>query len=498
MDKRPNVLYIMADQFHADCLGIVREQVRTPHLDRLAAEGVRFKQAYCNNPVCAPSRATFITGQYPHTHGVIGNDVFAMNDRNEHTLSAVFRRTGYQTALVGKSHMIGAWDAEGFEYLRYCDLCDCDRNDPLANPYFRYLHEHGLAHLYDLGTLKKEHPGSNIRAFESLIPERHSLETWTGDEALHFLQTRDGRRPFFLHLSFQRPHEPYTVPFDGGLLYDPVSIELPPGFVDLFERRFAGKPEKMKALAGTVGGFPYVPEDEADLRRQLAFYYSLITRIDGQIGRVFEYLRETGEYDNTVIVFTADHGDFAGDHGLVNKNIGIYESIHRIPFLLKFPGGPAGRVMDGIMESVDMFPTLCELCDCTIPQGVEGRSLKPVVAGELPGKPATVCEWSVARYERRVNAIRTDRYRLVYYGRGEGELYDHETDPHELDNRYDDPAYAAIRLSLTEQIVDHIAQYRAKSDKEISGKVSHGTRNAMTRLLHTGRRSWDEIEHLYT
>ncbi|NOU94089.1 sulfatase-like hydrolase/transferase [Paenibacillus sp. LMG 31456] len=497
MNTRPNVLYIMADQFHADCLGIAGRQVRTPQLDQLAHEGVMFKQAYCNNPICAPSRTTFITGQYPHTHGILGNDIYEMNDRNEHTLSAMFRRTGYQTALIGKSHMIGAWDREGFEYLRYCDLCDCDRNDPLQNHYFKYLHDLGIANLYDLGTMKPEHPGSRVRAFESMIPEQHSLETWTGDETLQFLKNRDERRPFFAHMSFQRPHEPYTVPFDSGLLYDPDSIQLPSGVIDLFERKFAGKPEIMRKLADTFGGMPYIPESEADLRRQLAFYYSLITRIDEQIGRVLDHLRQTGEYYNTTIIFTSDHGDFAGDHGMVNKNIGIYESIHRIPFILKYPGGPSGLMKAGIMESVDMFPTLCELCEVPIPDGIDGRSLKPVIEENLPGKLYTVCEWSSPRYEVNVNAIRTDRYRLVYYGQGEGELYDHANDPDELDNCFTDPVYTTVRLQLQEQLIDHINQYHTKSSTAKSKAVSLKSRNTMTRMVHTGQRNWDEIKHLY-
>ncbi|MCR8632259.1 sulfatase-like hydrolase/transferase [Paenibacillus radicis (ex Xue et al. 2023)] len=497
LKQRPHVLYIMADQFHAECFGVAGRQVRTPHLDQLAGEGVLFEKAYCNNPVCAPSRASFITGQYPHTHGILGNDIHELNDRNEHTLSAVFRRTGYQTALIGKSHMVGAWDREGFEHLRYCDLCDCDRNDPLQNHYFKYLHDLGIANLYDLGTLKPEHPGSRVRAFESPIPEQHSLETWTGDETIAFLKNRDERRPFFAHMSFQRPHEPYTVPFDSGLLYDPDAIELPDSVSDLFASKFAGKPEIMRQLADTWGGIPYIPENEADLRRQLAFYYSLITRIDEQIGRVIDYLKQTGAYDNTIIIFTSDHGDFAGDHGIINKNIGIYESIHRIPFLLKYPGGPAGRKMAGIMESVDLFPTLCELCEVAAPAQIEGRSLMPVIEQGLPGKPFTACEWSFPKYSSTVNAIRTDRYRLVYYGQGEGELYDHASDPDELHNRFADSDYVAVRLQLLEQLFDHINRYRVKSSSTLSKAVSYRSRNTMTRLLHTGQRNWDEIKHLY-
>jgi len=495
--RRPNVLYLMADQFHAACLGAAGRDIRTPHLDRLAAEGVQFERAYCNNPICGPSRTTFITGQYPHTHGILGNDIRDLDDRNEHTLAAVFRRAGYQTAVIGKSHMIGAWDREGFEYARYCDLCDCDRNDPLANDYFRHLHEHGLASAYDLGTLPPDHPGSRGRAFESSIPERHSLETWTGDETLRFLESRDDTRPFFIHMSFQRPHEPYTVPYDTGLLYDPDAIALPDNAGDWFEHRLAGKPDSLRQLAGSGSGMLFAPADEADLRRQLAFYYSLITRIDEQIGRVLDFVRQSGEYERTIVVFTADHGDFAGEHGLMNKNAGIYEAIHRIPLLLRYPGAPAGSRPRGIVESVDLYPTLCELCGVAVPERVEGSSLTAAAAGDRPGKPQTVCEWSTPHYSERVNAIRTERYRLVYYGQGEGELYDYETDPGELRNRYADPAYAAIRLMLTERMFDHVNRYRARSTAATSKRTGYLTRNAMTRLLHTGQRNWQELEPLY-
>jgi hypothetical protein len=132
-----------------------------------------------------------------------------------------------------------------------------------------------------------------------------------------------------------------------------------------------------------------------------------------------------------------------------------------------------------------------------IPDGVDGRSLKPVIEENLPGKLYTVCEWSFPRYEVNVNAIRTDRYRLVYYGQGEGELYDHASDPDELDNRFTEPAYTTVRLQLQEQLIDHINQYHTKSSSAVSKAVSLKSRNTMTRMLHTGQRNWDEIKHLY-
>lgn len=413
-------------------------------------------------------------------------------------MSAVFRRNGYQTALVGKSHMIREWDEEGFEYIRYCDLIDGDVNDPLQNHYFKHLHDNDIAHLYDLGTLKPDHPGSKMRAFDSEIPDRHSVETWTGNTAIEFLQSRDDTRPFFMHLSFQRPHEPLTVPYDRGLLYDPEEIELPESAKDFFENKFASKPEKMKQHAKTIGGYPYIPENEKDLKRQVAYYFSLITLIDEQIGRVVEKLKETGEYENTIIVFTADHGDFAGEHGLILKNIGIYESIHRIPFIIKYPNGPKNQVKHEMIESVDLYPTLCELSNIAVPSCVEGKSAVSIIEKGERGKDQVVCEWDFPFYEKRVNAIRTHDFRLVYYGNEEGgELYDLQKDPDELYNLYDQPEYVEIQLRLMQRIMDHINQYNVKATFTQDKQVMKESRNCMTRLLHFGHKNWGDVQSLY-
>jgi uncharacterized sulfatase len=498
MSRKPNVLYIMADQFHAECLGIAGSQARTPNLDLIAGEGVRFSRAYCNNPVCGPSRAAFITGQYPHTNGILGNNIHDLSDRNEHTLGAVFRREGYQTGLVGKSHMVGEWDREAFEYVRYSDLTDCDRLDPMDNHYFRYLHEQGLADLYELGNLPAKHPGHSMRAFDSPIPEAHSLERWTGDMALEFLRRRDPERPFLLHLSFQRPHPPLTVPYDRGLLYDPASIKLPPGAEEAIAQQDKLRPAGMREVADRVHGFPYMPEHADDLRRQLAYYYSLITIIDEQIGRVAEMLKEEGAYDNTVIVFVADHGDFAGHRGLMLKNLGIYEPIHRIPFILKAPGVTGGVVSEAMIESVDLFPTLCELSGVPIPQPVEGSSVVPIVRDGKPGKEQVVCEWDFVNYDNRVLAVRTANHRLVYYGREYGgELFDCQADPDELTNVYDHPAYADIRFELLQRLTDHVSRFAVKSTFRKDKMLGYRTRNSMTSMLHKGGRSWSELQGLY-
>ena len=495
---RPNVLWVMSDQHNAGCMGHAGRGVRTPNLDALAERGVRFSQAFCNNPICAPSRISFITGQYCHTHRHIGNNLRDYPEGNPDTLSAIARRHGYETAMIGKAHMIRRWDVEGFEHIRYCDLCDADRDDPLTCHYFRHLHDSGLVELYDQGTLPPSHPGKGTHWFVSPIPHEHSLEAWTGKETVAFLEGRDRRRPFFVQMSFERPHAPLSPSPERAEMYRPEDCDIPSSARDLFERAFATKPQWQREHVARHGGYPYVPADEGELRRQLSHYYALITIIDEEIGRVLDCIRQQGELDNTVVVYVADHGDFAGEHGLMQKNFGIYESIHRIPFLLWYPGCPAGREVAALVESVDFYPTLCQLMDIEAPACVEGQSLIPVIDDGAAGRDAAICEWSWGRSGGMIHAIRTRDFRLVYYGHGtEGELYDRRSDPGELVNLYGDPDHQAVRLELAERLLDHVMQYQKRSDMARDRRENHRTRNAMTQLIHKRMKNWADIEDLY-
>ncbi|OGV65491.1 MAG: hypothetical protein A3K19_10415 [Lentisphaerae bacterium RIFOXYB12_FULL_65_16] len=491
---RPNVLYLMSDQHNAGCMSAAGHPVvRTPNLDRIAAGGVRFSRAYCNNPICAPSRVSFVTGQYPHTHRILGNDIFELEDANSATLGATFRRHGYQAALIGKGHMVRNWDNEAYEHIRYCDLCDADRKDPTVHHYFKYLMDHGLADMYEDGGLPREHEAIRKKCAVARLPYEHSIEHWTGNETLAFLNQRDTRRPFLIHMSFERPHPHWTPSADHAGMYNPDAIPLGPDAVDWWERRWAGRPDFiMKAVAGCMRDFT-----PSDLKKALAYHFALVTVIDMEIGRVLDWLREHGELDNTVIVYTADHGDFAGDHGICDKNIGIYESIHRMPFLLSYPGGPRGVVRETIIESVDMFPTLCELTDVPSPSGMDGRSIVPEAEGRGGGRDFATCEWDYVGPQKRVCAIRTARHRLVYYSHAQGgELYDHDTDPWEMTNRWSDPECRDVRLHLLELLFDQVNQYTRKADIGSDYRVGHQTRFTPTRLLHKDCRKWSEIEAL--
>ncbi len=475
---RPNVLWVMSDQHHAGCFGAGgRGEVRTPALDGLAGDGVVFDRAYCNVPICGPSRCSMIAGQYAHTTGITGNAIFGLKVPipAHGTVATRLKTAGYRTALVGKGHMIDAWDQAGFDTRHYCDLCDADRGDPTTVGYFQHLIDHGLADAYDLGSRKADEPGAGLNRFISELSEENVVETWTGDKAVETLddlqagKQKDGR-PWMMQLSFQRPHEPLCLPPERANDYDPNSLKLPENSVDFFERKFAGKPAHQQAYVnGGVMGYPYRPHDEADLRGQLAYYYTLVTMIDRQIGRVIERLKATGAYENTLILYTADHGDFAGEHGLILKNMGIYEAIHRVPLVVKWPaaaGLAGGTRRDGIVELVDLMPTFLAAAGEAVPEACHGRDLLPVAKGEAGGLGHTVCTYDFFSPQPKAVAVRDDRWRLVLYPEQPGatslpgELYDHVNDPGELDNRFADAAATGVRLRLTEAAFVHLNGFR--------------------------------------
>lgn len=499
MKNPPNILWLMTDQHNANCLGVAgHPDARTPHLDGLANEGVRFERAYCNNPVCGPSRACFMSGQYPHTHGITGNDIFNYTATRPLCVPEVFRRAGYQTAIVGKGHLPKLWMEDGFETRRYSDLADAERNDPLSCHYFRYLVENGLGDLYDQCGLPASHPGARMRAFTSQIPLAHSLEVWTGDQSLEWLENRDRDEPFFLKISFQRPHDPFAPSPESAEMYDPAEIHLPESARDFFERKFAGKPQWMQDyVKGGVEGYPYRPHDEADLKRQIAAHLTILSVIDEQIGRVIEQLKASGDWENTVVVYVADHGDFAGEHGLCLKNFGIYESIHRIPFLFKFPDGPQGLVSDEIIESVDFYPTLCDAANLPTPAAVEGRSLLQLLAGAAPSLAATVCEHDFPQpAQATIIAARDHRFRLNFYlaAPDDGEFYDHHTDAGELDNLYHEPSLSAQRERLMRVALGHVAQFHRNWRFQYDADREKVGAPGLTNLLHKGKAKWSDIE----
>ncbi|WP_276256566.1 sulfatase-like hydrolase/transferase [Halomontanus rarus] len=403
MPDKPNVLLVMADQWRAEALGCMGdEQVRTPNIDRFANDGLVFERAYTPNPVCSPARGSLFTGQYPHEHGVISNTyhkLFLPDDRT--TIAECFRDAGYETGYIGKWHLDGTIDGPGY-----------------VPPDRRHGFEYWRG-------FNRGHP--HLRGFPNVAPDG-SVE-WEGDRepdietdyALEFLDETEGG-PSFLTLSWGPPHTPYEAPAEYGELYDPDELTLRPN----------------------------VPDEMADeVRENLVEYYGMCTWLDDEFGRLLEGLEERGLADDTVVVFTADHGDMMGGQGRYAKGVPFEESIH-VPLLVRYPPEiEGGRRSTSVVNLIDLMPTLLGLCDVAVPGSVQGTDRSAHVRGEEPASStATYLEGNLP-YDDTWRAIRTDECMLaIDRTLTTTHLYDMESDPYQLENLAGDNDVADLEDEL--------------------------------------------------
>jgi arylsulfatase A-like enzyme len=411
-DSRWNLLILTNDQHRADCLGCYGNPViRTPHTDRLAAQGVRFGNAFVHAPQCVPSRFSLHTGRYPHTTGVYTNSVPLPDDVP--TLPRILNAAGYQTACVGEMPFAPQDATGGFARV-------------LANnsDFNKFAAAHGLKHPADEG------------------PFQCAPLPWTDDldETAFFANhARDfirGHRdqPFFLHVNFRRPHHPFNPPAPFDKMY--LGAKFPPSHTRPGE--LDNKPPQQRAALEKSVSFDLRTLTSAALDLVKAYYYGMISENDKYIGAILDELKSSGLDNRTIVVFNADHGEMLGDHGLLFKGSYMYDAVTRVPLILRAPGKiPAGKVIDSLVEEVDILPTLLSLLDVKPPAGIQGQSLfgppKQTVFSEFP----------------TIKMVRTAEWKLVHYPKAKhGELYHLTEDPHELTNLWFESQYASIRADL--------------------------------------------------
>lgn len=440
----------------ADALGRkVGDVALTPALDRLAARGTRFTHAFTTHPKCTPSRCAFLTGMYPHVGGHRTLDLPLRPE--EPNFARHLREQGYQTVLVGKNHVT---DPEATELTFDHHFRPGGDPFPPHDPDFplgSYMHEPDL---------REREAHTDSRATERALH-------WLGEE-------RDTERPFFLWVNWNVPHAPYTAttPFRGSL--DRAAIEPFP------DDPGHGKPPYQARLRETYG----VDRMTSDQWRELtATYYEMVRMADDEAGRLLDGITRLGLDENTIILFWSDHGDFAGEHQLPEKwDTSFYDGIVRIPFLLAGPGVPEGVSSDTLVESIDLLPTALDIAGVGVPRGIQGRSFAPLLRGEPQNERATVlCQGGqepelLARtvpadsrprpcpaylekqraLEReptinlRAKMVRGRRYKYCYHLGGFEELYDLETDPHELHNLAPDPAQAPLLAEQRMAMIEHL------------------------------------------
>ncbi|MGQ0524383.1 MAG: sulfatase-like hydrolase/transferase [Betaproteobacteria bacterium] len=491
-EKRPNILLITSDQQRADCNGFENPHLRTPHIDRLAREGTRFSACITPNLVCQPSRASILTGLLPLTHGVWDNGVDLEPRVGEQGFAGTLARAGYDTAFLGKAHFAtkstfaptgtpecnksqaryGAdWHGPymGFQHVELCVLGHMHRTRPLERPpvghYERWLLARG-AHEEGLKLWAEEtRPGTGAaQTWYSRLPAAWHYSTWIGDRAAQWLAQRQKDRPFCAWVSFPDPHHPFDCPEPWSLMYDPKDVPLPVNRKKDLERRpwwHKASLENQPQLADPTmlkfraEGSRMPDQSDAQLAEMTANYYGMISLIDHNVGRILAALDERGLADNTLVIYTTDHGDMLGNHGLYLKGPTPYEDLLRVTLAVRGPGVAAGAIVREPVSTLDLASTMYDFSGCPAPQPLQSRSLKPLLSGTAEKRAAAYSEWHVHPSRcgvwLKLRTVRTRTHKCTFeLESGAGELYDLVNDPQEMNNLFDDVGYARIRKELEE------------------------------------------------
>ena len=465
MASRPkNVLFLWTDQQRPDTIGAYgNRHIRTPHLDRLAAASSLFESAYCAQPVCSPARASVLTGLYAHTHGVIQNSIGLNPDTP--TIAELLQPAGYVCGYIGKWHLGDELAPQrGFEPFwvstegGYAASHGRDGYDS----YHHFLVSQGYT------PADPHRDGVTFNRFTAAgMPEAVGKPAFMAAETNRFLDThRD--QPFFLSVNFLEPHAPFNGPFDG--MYQAEDMTLPDSWSKEMDETVPRRYHQVReGYAGEyMAAHPHwvKSNDEWGWKELKARYWGLCTLVDKYAGQILQHLEELGLADDTIVVYTSDHGHMMGEHRLLNKSV-QYEGAVQIPLMVKVPG-LAPRRMATPVSHVSLMPTLLELLDQPLPKHLQGESLVPLLAegDTAPDQGEVFIEWNGPFQESvsagrgavlEVRTIRRGRWKLSVHLSGEHELYDLQADPGEEHNAFHDPGREEI-IALLYQRLRHWQQ----------------------------------------
>lgn len=472
MSQPPNVLWICTDQQRWDTLGCYGNPfVQTPHLDRLAEDGAVFEYAYCQSPVCTPSRASFLTGRYPRTTGCYqnGQDI----SENEVLVTRLFAEAGYTCGLSGKLHLSACHPSvspvterriedgyAAFHWSHHSAAKGAKDNWP-TNEYTLWLHERGMDYA------SKPFQGSK---YVNVGPtDKNHQTTWCAEKAITFIEANIAfDRPWLFSVNLFDPHHPFDPPEDYLRRYlDKLeNIPLPnytPGELE-FKPLFQSI-DHQGAYGGNAG-YPYGQMSNRDHRLLRAAYWAMCDLIDAQVGRMLAALERTGQLEDTLVIFMSDHGEMLGDHGIYLKGPYFYEPAVRVPLIIYWPSKiEPGRRIETLVELTDLAPTLLEVAGLSIHPTMQGRSLHPLLSAKKDEehRDSVYCEYYSAmpwHENPAANAtmVRTERYKLVVmHGLNTGELYDLREDLDETHNHWNNPQYAEVKLELLRTLCDRMA-----------------------------------------
>jgi N-acetylglucosamine-6-sulfatase len=421
----PNIIVVLTDDQAPGSLGVAgNPNIRTPHLDALAAGGVYFTRAYVPVPQCAPSRAAMLTGQYPHVAGVMTN-TDARLPGTARTLPRVLKEHGYATGLIGKWHLGVDERAQG-----------------------------GFEDMWVTFPVKESHTDPELWVDGERRRHEGFLTDILTDYAIRFVD-RHGSQPFLLWLAYRAPHPPFPQGGDERFAYDAAALPLPASIDD----DLSGKPAAQRDSACHAWFAKAGRDDGAGVRRRLAKYYALVSAIDYNVGRLVEHLRGKGIADRTVLFYLSDNGALFGEHQMVTKGPALYEELVRTPMIVWAPGRlPGGRRVDSLVSALDIFPTACGLTGSSPPPDLAGTDIWPLATGTATGPRR---ETLFLQYQEKtrtgervpIRGLVTDRYKYaVYLDSGEEELYDLQNDPGEMTNLAAGAGHRDVATGLRERL----------------------------------------------
>lgn len=464
--KKPNILFIMSDDHAANGISAYGSKInQTPNIDRLANEGMRFDNCYCINSICTPSRATILTGKYGHINGTDHLDM--KFDGSQVTFPKLMQEAGYYTAIVGKWHL--GTEPTGFDYYNIL---------PQQGRYFDpYLKESGKPWADGVGG------GERYDGYVTDV---------IADQVMKCLDERPEDKPFCLLYHNKAPHDMWDYHPKYENLYADEDVPAPESLFEGLEHRSTAHERNLFQIGvGDLSLHEWTGHLKGDERKQAQYqifikrFLRCVASVDENLGRVLDYLDNSGLAENTIVIYTSDQGAFLGEHGLWDKRM-MYEESIRMPFIVRYSRGiKPGTVNNDIVSNLDFAETFVDYAGVKVPGDMQGRSLKPLFEGNRPG------DWRESFYYHYSDSgtpppqlgVRTDRFKLIYYYglaehfevndpfritftsiEPEWELYDLKQDPREMHNVYDDPAYAEVVVNLKEELRRLRKQYGDDGD----------------------------------
>jgi arylsulfatase len=439
-ESSPNILVIHADQHRMDCIAAYgNPDIRTPHIDALAKDGARFENSFCPYPVCTASRYSLLSGQAVHQHQAWSNH--STLKPGTPTFATELRAGGYKTKAVGKMHFAPTYLDVGFDDLELSEQNGPGRWD---DDYHRQLCAAGLVDRNDLVDQERNYRAEaspayweNFGALPSNLPQEFHSTTWIGDRAADTIEQWQGGGNLLM-AGFIKPHHPFDPPKEWCDAYDPEKLEVLPGWTEECSSR---------DLAFGKGYFPHETLNETGLRRVMAYYYATIEQIDQQVGRMVALLKKQGLYDNTLIVYTSDHGEYLGFHHMLLKGNHLYDPLAKVPLIIKYPKSQqAGTVRKELVNNIDVAPTLLREAGCSPPATMNGQDLRQPVDRDIVFSENKNGSYVMARTQ-------TDKLLLTNKGK-QGHFFDLERDPLEMNDLHADSAHQEQVKTLTQAVHD--------------------------------------------